>query len=293
MAAEKPGKAYYVRNDMDDEGRCALVYAPNEKKARAAAANTDEVGDYGYIELTATRAPVFDGLRGDEVERMKFQMGWWRECPGCSERVNDDRTPHAVLRGDEWFCGTRCALSAMRHERAKTRHEVIALERAKRLYPSGRLTVSGTHPEGHVHVIHRERWSSQTPDAACVLLERSGYVLAVSRKHNRADWGLPGGKLEPGESPLAAAARELREETGIRVEKYRLRMVHSGVTHTKKWTPTYALRSRTGEQVPVEAPLDMGEGAVGWVTWDELCSPRATYHEYNRELRRAVKGLVP
>ena len=31
-------------------------------------------------------------------------------------------------------------------------------------------------------------------------------------------WGAPGGGVEPGESPVAAAARELLEETGILVE---------------------------------------------------------------------------
>ncbi|MFE7707786.1 NUDIX domain-containing protein [Streptomyces sp. NPDC057486] len=31
-------------------------------------------------------------------------------------------------------------------------------------------------------------------------------------------WGFPGGSLEPGEEPLAAIKRELREETGMRVQ---------------------------------------------------------------------------
>lgn len=33
--------------------------------------------------------------------------------------------------------------------------------------------------------------------------------------HGAGTWGLPGGRLEPGESPRAAAERELFEETGL------------------------------------------------------------------------------
>jgi len=38
-------------------------------------------------------------------------------------------------------------------------------------------------------------------------------ILAVHRKDDPSDWGLPGGKIEEGESPLCAAMRELVEET--------------------------------------------------------------------------------
>ena len=52
-------------------------------------------------------------------------------------------------------------------------------------------------------------------DAAfAVILSRSPRVLLVQKADGR--WGLPGGGVLPGESPLDAILRELREETGLR-----------------------------------------------------------------------------
>jgi len=55
---------------------------------------------------------------------------------------------------------------------------------------------------------------------AGVLLDDNGCVLLAQRpagKHLAGFWEFPGGKLEAGETPLAALARELLEELGIHV----------------------------------------------------------------------------
>jgi 8-oxo-dGTP pyrophosphatase MutT (NUDIX family) len=53
--------------------------------------------------------------------------------------------------------------------------------------------------------------------AAGGVVVRGGQVAVVHRPH-REDWTLPKGKLEPGEDDVAAAVREVREETGWAVE---------------------------------------------------------------------------
>src|SRR4051812_21538518 len=57
------------------------------------------------------------------------------------------------------------------------------------------------------------------------LLARDGVVLITQRRADQAlplQWEFPGGKVEPGESPVAALARELREEIGVTVEVGRI-----------------------------------------------------------------------
>jgi len=54
--------------------------------------------------------------------------------------------------------------------------------------------------------------------------DRRGRILLVRQYRMPARkrlWELPAGRLDPGESPLAAARRELAEETGYRARRWR------------------------------------------------------------------------
>lgn len=59
---------------------------------------------------------------------------------------------------------------------------------------------------------------------AAVVVNSAAQVLVAQRpldRHQGGLWEFPGGKVEPGEEPRAALARELREELGITVQKAR------------------------------------------------------------------------
>lgn len=51
-----------------------------------------------------------------------------------------------------------------------------------------------------------------------IFIVRSGAILLLERRgSSRGFWYIPGGFVEPGEDPAAAAVREVHEETGLKV----------------------------------------------------------------------------
>lgn len=67
------------------------------------------------------------------------------------------------------------------------------------------------------HAARKLWWQVRRPDiAGCRVLvfDEDDRVLLIRHSYGHGGWMLPGGGLARGEEPLAAAAREVREETG-------------------------------------------------------------------------------
>ena len=52
-------------------------------------------------------------------------------------------------------------------------------------------------------------------DSAFAIILHSRHVLLV-KPSDKNNWQLPGGRIEPGETPVDAVIREVKEETGLR-----------------------------------------------------------------------------
>src|SRR5262245_44594732 len=60
-------------------------------------------------------------------------------------------------------------------------------------------------------------------ERVCAAIIKNGSILMVRHRHDGRDyWTLPGGGVEPGESPQEAVIREVREETGMTIKVSRL-----------------------------------------------------------------------
>lgn len=110
--------------------------------------------------------------------------------------------------------------------------------------------------------------------AATVLIVKDDKILAVSRKDNENDFGLPGGHVEPKESDKKAAARELKEETGLRA--YGLKKVYSGSDGHGFTVITFVPKKYYGKIKTKES------GKVEWVEPSILLS--GSFKKYNKEL---------
>jgi mutator protein MutT len=79
------------------------------------------------------------------------------------------------------------------------------------------------------------------PSAAACIRDEDERILLLRRSDGDNLWGFPGGAMELGERAAEAVVREVREETGLKVEPVALVGVYSG--------PEYAFDYPNGDRV--------------------------------------------
>ena len=64
----------------------------------------------------------------------------------------------------------------------------------------------------------QHRWQG----AGALIVNEAGHVLLIRQNYGGRSYALPGGKIELGETPHAAAIREVLEEAGVQIRLERL-----------------------------------------------------------------------
>lgn len=140
-----------------------------------------------------------------------------------------------------------------------------------------RTTATTGHTGGNVLADEEAEQAQErqgTMKAATVLcIADDGKVLAVSRRDDPSAFGLPGGKVDPGETEVEAAARELQEETGLTATDLKPVFVRK---EDDGFTTTTFVGKVSGEIKTDE------EGVVRWVTPEVLFN--GPFGTYNRAL---------
>jgi 8-oxo-dGTP diphosphatase len=127
--------------------------------------------------------------------------------------------------------------------------------------------------------------------AGVMLLVKDGLILAISRRENKALFGLPGGKAEPEETPMQAAIRETSEETGVTVKECIWIYTRDEPRNTPQGEDfechCFFATDWSGE------PYNSEEGEVKWLTAEELTSTKAAFGSYNKNTLNIFAGMFP
>jgi len=130
--------------------------------------------------------------------------------------------------------------------------------------------------------------------AVMLIINREGKILAVSRRYDSSKFGLPGGKLEEGESTSDAARRETLEETGVKVTACDLIYTRVEKKHNDSGEDfnTHCFYATEFDDSGLVKSSE--EGTVKWMSSSELTSmEHGAFPDYNSKTIESFKLKYP
>jgi ADP-ribose pyrophosphatase YjhB (NUDIX family) len=116
--------------------------------------------------------------------------------------------------------------------------------------------------------------------------DAEGRILVVRTTYLGPGWTLPGGRVERGETPQVAAAREAQEETGIDVMIERLLLIDAHRARNTSFV--FGGRAVGGELEP-----QLGEIAeAGWLTRAKIADGSPRLHRLLERIDRSDGSVV-
>ena len=142
-----------------------------------------------------------------------------------------------------------------------------------------------------------DRWETvEHAEAVAVLALRGHNILGVTQNRpaiGKATWEVPAGLVDPGETPLQAAKRELAEETKLTGELSLVTQLYSSPGFTNEKIHLYHARNLT----ETTGELDEGEElSVKWRNvnelWDEIRAGKTASSGPSVLALSVAKGLL-
>lgn len=108
-----------------------------------------------------------------------------------------------------------------------------------------------------------------------VIVRRGSKVLVGLRRgaHGAGSWALPGGHLEPGESPEDCAKREVQEETGLEISVPRRGPWSTDLFETegRQYVTLFMVADAPAGEPTIREPEKCAEWR--WCDWADLPTP--------------------
>lgn len=106
-------------------------------------------------------------------------------------------------------------------------------------------------------------------------IECNGKILIVKRSEKEVypkQWCAPGGKIEPNENRRQAVVREIKEETGIELNKHKLKFLRTVFVKYPEVDFEFSMFKTELDNMPKKIELDEEQEEYVWVTPQEALS---------------------